>query len=116
MTNPSFPAIVPLTAPLTLNNALRFPVQSRESRREVLVGALWLLVPGYGWVLNMGHRILITHALIRGRPGWPSWRSHRAMLRHGLITLAGMVVYHLPAAFCFASVMVRRQGYGVAGV
>lgn len=91
-----------LQSPLTLRNALRFPVQSAASRREVLIGALWLFVPVYGWLLNMGHRIVITHQLIGGRPGWPAWVSHRAMLRHGLVTFAGMVLYHLPASACFA--------------
>ena len=38
--------------PLTLWNALRFPLQSAASRRDVVLGGLWLFVPVFGWLLN----------------------------------------------------------------
>jgi hypothetical protein len=53
-----------LTDPLTLGRAFRFPLQTARSRREILIGAAWLLVPLVGWILNMGRH---------GRPGM---RSH----------------------------------------
>ena len=92
---------VHLSDPLTLKNALRFPIQSAESRREIITGALWLIIPLYGWLLNMGHRIVVTHNLIHSRPGWPAWNvGHATLLRHGTITFAGMVLYHAPASLC----------------
>ncbi len=74
-----------------------FPLQSQASRRDVIIGGLWLLVPLVGWVMNMGHRIVVTHRLLHGRPAWPAWQDPRELLRHGLYTFAGMVLYHLPA-------------------
>lgn len=88
---------IDLTTPLRLSSAFRFPLQSRISRREVLIGALWLLVPVVGWILNMGHRITITHHMQHGRPAWPAWRDYRSLWKHGTITLLGMIEYHLPA-------------------
>ena len=52
----SIPPNIDLSAPLSLRTSFLFPLQSPLARREVLIGALWLLVPGIGWILNMGHR------------------------------------------------------------
>lgn len=49
-----------LSGPLRLSTAFRFPLQSRIARAEVAIGALWLLVPVVGWILDMGHRIAMT--------------------------------------------------------
>jgi hypothetical protein len=35
------------------------------ARREVVVGALWPLMPFIGWLLNMGHRIVMTYRMQR---------------------------------------------------
>lgn len=91
---------IDLTTPLSLWQAFRFPLQSQESRREVLVGALWLLVPFLGWLLNMGHRIMMTHHMQHGLPAWPAWKAYRTLLRHGCVTFLGMVEYHAPAVVC----------------
>lgn len=83
--------------PLTFRNAFLFPLQSPESRREILIGAAWLLLPFVGWLMNIGHRILITHALLHNEEGWPSWTDYGRLLYHGFVTFAGMVLYHMPA-------------------
>jgi hypothetical protein len=90
-------ALIDLHSPLTLRNAFAFPIQSREHRREVLVGGLLLLIPVIGWILNMGHRIMMTHRMQHGLPATPAWRSHRELLKHGFVTFVGMIEYHLPA-------------------
>ncbi len=92
--------IIDLTTPLGLRTAFRFPLQSRVARWEVIQGGLWLLVPGVGWILNMGHRIAMTHRMQHGLPAWPAWVDYPALLRHGTITLLGMIEYHLPAVIC----------------
>lgn len=94
------PQRIDLATPLRLRDAFRFPLQSAVSRREVLIGALWLLVPFVGWILNMGHRIAMVHRMQHGLPAWPAWTNFRGLMRHGLITFLGMVQYHLPAAGC----------------
>jgi hypothetical protein len=63
----------------------------------VIVGALWLLVPVLGWILNMGHRIAMVRRMQRRLPTWPAWRNYRALLRDGTWTLLGMAGYYAPA-------------------
>ena len=94
---------IDLSTPLSLKASFRFPVQSPEARREVLIGALWLLVPGVGWLLNMGHRIMFVHQMHQGQPPFPAWRDHRALFKHGLVTFLGMLYYTTPAALLGAA-------------
>lgn len=88
---------IDLATPLSLASSFRFPLQSPIARREVLTGALWLLIPGVGWVLNMGHRVIMVHQMMRGQPAWPAWQNVGDLFRHGIITLAGMMCYYAPA-------------------
>ncbi len=88
---------------LTFRRALRFPVQSPEARREILIGGLLLLIPAWGWIANLGHRVVYTHNMLNGRDPFPAWKSYGEITRHGLITLAGMVYYHLPGALALAA-------------
>ncbi len=92
---------IDLTTPLSRRSSFRFPLQSALARREVVIGGLWLLVPGIGWVLNMGHRIMMVHNMQHGRPAWPAWRDYPSLLRHGTITFLGMIEYHSPAVACW---------------
>lgn len=59
-----------------------------------------MLVPFVGWILNMGHRIMMTHRMQHGLAAWPAWTNYRALLRHGSITFLGMIEYHFPAVIC----------------
>ena len=88
---------IDLTTPLRLGSSFRFPLQSPLARREVVIGGLWLFVPVIGWLLNMGHRIMMTHRMQHGLPAWPAWHDYPALLRHGVITFLGMVEYHVPS-------------------
>ena len=85
-----------LDTPLSVRASLWFPLQSPQSRREVLIGAAWLLVPVVGWLMNMGHRIRMVHNLQHGRPAWPAWSDPADLLKHGAITFLGMAYYGLP--------------------
>jgi hypothetical protein len=91
---------IDLSTPLRLSTAFRFPFQSSIPRREVAIGALWLFVPIVGWILNMGHRIAMTHRMQHGLPAWPAWTDYPALLKHGTTTFLGMVEYHLPSILC----------------
>lgn len=90
------PGTVDLSTPLSWRAAFRFPLQSAASRRDVMIGGLLLLLPLVGWLLNMGHRIALVHAMQQGRPPWPAWRSWPTLLKHGLITWLGMIYYYTP--------------------
>lgn len=90
------PQSVDLTTPLSLRTSISFPLQHAQARREVLIGAAWLLVPVVGWLMNMGHRIQMVHNMHAGRPAWPAWNDPAFLLRHGAITFAGMAYYGAP--------------------
>jgi len=87
---------IDLRTPLDLRTSFAFPLQTRESRREVVIGAALLLIPFVGWLLNMGHRVMMVHRMLHGEPAWPSWRGWPELLRHGLITFGGMLYYYAP--------------------
>jgi hypothetical protein len=109
---------IDLSTPLSIRSSFRFPLQS-VSRREVLWGAaLIALLPGVGWLLNMGHRIMVVHRMQRGQPPWPAWRDYGKLLRLGLITAGGMVYYYLPGLIiAYAAWSLRCATLGlVAGV
>lgn len=98
-----------LRSSLALTTSMRFPVQSATARREVLTGALWLLVPGLGWLLNMGHRIMFVHQMYQGQPPFPAWRDHPQLLKHGIITWLGMLYYYSPAMVLCALAFTLEQ-------
>ncbi|MDQ8205715.1 hypothetical protein [Pelagicoccus sp. SDUM812003] len=91
-----------LATPLGFRSAFRFPLQSKSARRELVIGAIWLFVPFVGWILNMGHRIMMTHRMQNGLSAWPAWNDYPSLLKHGTITFLGMVEYHAPAVLCYA--------------
>ena len=95
--------MIDLHSPLSLRSSFLFPLQSNLARREVLRGALLLVIaPGVGWVLNMGHRIQMVHYMLHGHDCWPAWRNYPALLKHGAVTLAGMLFYYLPGTVALA--------------
>jgi hypothetical protein len=104
---------VDLQSPFTLKNAFLFPIQNERARGEVLWGAvLLILLPGVGWLLNMGHRIRLVHYMHRGNSPWPAWNEYMDLLKHGLITFGGMVYYYLPGKI-LAGLSLYIQSYAV---
>lgn len=91
---------IDLDSPLSLKNSFLFPLQSSLSKKEVIIGGLYLLVPVYGWILNMGHRIVMTHQMQHGENAWPAWKNPKLLFRHGVLTFLGMMQYHSPAVIC----------------
>jgi hypothetical protein len=87
---------IDLNSPLTFKNAFNFPLQSRIARNEILWGAVLLLIPVIGWILNVGHRIQFVHQMQNGQPAWPAWDNYRQLFRKGLTTFLGMVYYYIP--------------------
>lgn len=83
---------------LNLRTAFRFPLDTPGAPRDLFLGALFLLVPGWGWVANLGHRVVYTHRMVEGKPPFPAWSDWQGIHRHGLLTLAAMTVYHTPGA------------------
>lgn len=54
------------------------------------------MVPVVGWLMNMGHRIVVVHRMQNGQTPWPAWENPGILLKHGLYTFAGMVYYGAP--------------------
>lgn len=108
------PESITLHTPLSLRASARFPVQNAASRREVLIGALWLLVPIVGWLLNMGHRIVFVHRMHKGLPPFPAWTDKRALFKHGAITFAGMLYYYTPS-FVVTGIAYLRGSWWLCG-
>jgi len=95
---PLGPPVIDLRTPLSLRTSFAFPLQTPQARREVLIGGALLLLPFVGWLLNMGHRVVVVHRMMHGQPAWPAWRDPWQLLRHGVVTFGGMVYYYLPGA------------------
>lgn len=89
--------MINIHTPLSLKTAFSFPLQNKHSRREVAIGGLLLLIPFIGWVLNMGHRIIIVHKMQHGLNPWPSWNNWGQLFKHGFITWLGMIYYYSPS-------------------
>ncbi len=87
---------IDLHTELTFPSAFRYPLQSDLARREILWGALLLLIPGIGWLLNMGHRIQMVHQMQHGQEAWPAWHHYPRLFRSGLVTFLGMLYYYTP--------------------
>ncbi|HLW55540.1 MAG TPA: hypothetical protein VKW06_22115 [Candidatus Angelobacter sp.] len=75
----------------------------------MLIGAVLVLVPVVGWVLNMGHRIEMVHKMHIGQPAWPSWNNYPRLLKSGTVTLLGMIYYYTPGAVVAVLGLHQRQ-------
>ncbi len=101
---------------LSLKNSFRFPLQSKASRRDVMIGGLWLLVPVVGWLMNMGHRVRVVHRMHHGQTPWPAWENPAELIKHGLYTFSGMVFYGAPGVLLMAlGVWLKRPVLGAIG-
>jgi hypothetical protein len=91
--------VIDLSTPLSMRSSFRFPLQSDTSRRELLWGAVLLVVlPGIGWFLNMGHRVVVVHRMQHDQPPWPAWHNYGELFRHGLIAAGGMATTICPVS------------------
>ncbi len=108
---------ISLQTRLSLRAAFRFPIQNRESVREVLWGAVLLvLLPGIGWLLNMGHRIQMVHQMQQGESAWPAWNDYGKLLKLGIVTWLGMVYYCSPgAALIWLGLKMQLPAATIAG-
>lgn len=107
--------MIDLKSEFIWQNAWQFPLQTPESRRDVFIGGLWLLVPGIGWLLNMGHRVRMVHYMQHGLNPWPAWQNPLELLRHGALTFLGMVFYGSPGV-ALIGLGVRHESYQILGV
>ena len=105
---------IDLATPLRLRSAFAFPLQTRESQKELFIGAGLLLLPIVGWLLNMGHRVQMVHNMQTGVSPWPAWHQYPRLLKYGTVTFLGMAQYHLPAILVGA--LAWQTGSTVLGI
>ncbi len=100
---------IDLKSSLSIKNAFGFPLQNKESRKEIVIGAIWMLVPFIGWILNMGHRISFVRKMQYGKQPFPSWLNYKTLAKDGIITLIGMLYYTAPGLLFFALYYVQHN-------
>jgi hypothetical protein len=106
--------LIDLNSELSFRNSFLFPLQNARARREMLVGAVLVLLPVIGWLLNMGHRVEMVHKMQRGEPAWPSWNNYGRLLKSGTITFLGMVYYYLPGVMLgVVSIRLHERWVGI---
>jgi hypothetical protein len=87
---------IDLHSELSFRNSFLYPIQTKLARRELVIGAILVLLPLIGWLLNMGHRVEMVHNMHHGREAWPSWQNYPRLLKSGTVTFLGMVYYYVP--------------------
>jgi hypothetical protein len=102
---------IDLHSELSFHNSFRFPLQNRLARKELALGALWVLVPFLGWLLNLGHRIEMVHNMHAGRQAWPAWVSYPRLLKSGIITFLGMMYYYAPGLLALYFAVSRHKTF-----
>jgi hypothetical protein len=100
---------IDLHSDLSFHNSFRYPLQTRLARKELVWGALLVLVPVIGWLLNMGHRIEMVHNMQQGREAWPAWHNYARLLKSGTVTFLGMAYYYAPGFLvAYLAVSLRK--------
>ena len=98
---------------LTLIDAFRFPIASREARKDILIGGtLILLLLVVGWILNLGNRLNVVSRLAAdGRPYFRGFKPWGYTFKRGCISLATISCYLAPAAILAGAAFWCRQSH-----
>jgi hypothetical protein len=89
-------SIVDFRSDLTYWTAFRFPVQNSTTRRELFIGALLMLLPVAGLLLNIGYLVLLFNRMFRGKRDWRLWREYPQLIKHGIKILLSAIYYLIP--------------------
>jgi hypothetical protein len=103
---------------LTLRDAFRFPVASKEARKDLLIGGCLLIcLLVIGWILNLGNRLNVVSRLSAGeRPYFRGFRPWGYTFVRGCISFATISSYLAPSAACaLLAWRLSRTGAGAGG-
>src|SRR3954471_366132 len=91
-----------LPARLTLADAFRFPLASKEARTDLLIGgSLLICLFVIGWILNLGNRLNVVSRLSAGeRPYFRGFKPWGYTFVRGCISFATISSYLAPSAAC----------------
>jgi hypothetical protein len=89
-----------LPSELTLADAFRFPIATKEARRDVLIGGcLIIFLLFVGWILNLGNRLNVVSRLSADdRPYFRGFRPWGHTFKRGCISFVTISSYLAPAA------------------
>ena len=122
-------ATIDLTTPLSLEDCFRFPCRVRSRGAKYSSGPCWLLVPGLGWLLNMGPGFLIGAATVaipgsmshycrrfEAREIFDPVRALRRRLQGGLAYWRAWLIALCALAISFAGLLFAGVGFLVSSV
>jgi hypothetical protein len=101
-----------LPAQLTLADAFRFPVATKDARRDVLIGGSLLFLLIVGWILNLGNRLnVVMRFSADDRPYFRGFRPWGYTFTRGCVSFATISCYLAPAAALgIAAFWCRQNG------
>jgi hypothetical protein len=84
---------------LTVTEAFRFPIATREARNDVLIGGLLLITLWIvGWILNLGNRLnVVSRFSADDRPYFRAFKPWGYTFRRGCISFATISSYLAPS-------------------
>lgn len=92
-----------MTDHLGIAECFRFPLATRESRRDLVVGGSLLFLLLIGWIWNLGHRLEVVRRVYRDEaPFFRGFRPWGATFLRGLQAFTAIATYLSPAALCSA--------------
>jgi len=82
---------------MNLERALSFAFEDEEWTNKLLLGAVLMLVPFFGWIAAMGYAVAVTRNVMSGRPRpLPAWDNVGEYFMDGLMYWIAMLVYAIP--------------------
>jgi len=98
---------------LTLRDAFAFPIETKEARRDLLIGGCLLILLLVGWILNLGNRLNVVSRLGAGdRPYFRAFRPWGYTFQRGCVSFATISAYLSPAAlFGLLAFWCRQQRF-----
>lgn len=96
---------------LSYKESYLFPIQTQSGRRDIITGGLALLFGFiFGWILNLGYRLIVVHRLYHDdQPYFRGFSPLKDTFRRGLIAFAAIALYLTPSVLLVGgSVLFHR--------
>jgi hypothetical protein len=91
-------------------DAFRFPVATREGRKDVLIGGCLLILLLIGWILNLGNRLnVVSRFSADDRPYFRGFEPWGYTFKRGCISFLAISSYLAPAAILGLAAFFCRQ-------
>lgn len=89
-------------------------METPDARRDIVVGGIVLLVGNiFGWILNLGYRLVVVERLFRDeRPYYPGFAPWKTTFRRGCVAFAAISAYLSPStALGLIAFYLKTRGY-----